>query len=241
MKEGKDYIIQEEKAREKYAINSSGTVMLEPYISQLNNLKIVLASSSPRRSQILKSIGLKFDIISSDFDESSVPLTKFKNYGDYTAELAYKKALDVSHRLKEEDREADLIIGADTIVAINELVLGKPKDEEEAKEFLTKLSGNTHTVHTGVAILSKNKNSRFSQETQVTFSSLTPAAIAAYVKTGEPLDKAGAYGIQGIGGSLVEKVSGDPFNVVGFPLNAFCLHLINEVLTWDSFKYIVET
>uniref|UniRef100_A0A8D8RCD4 N-acetylserotonin O-methyltransferase-like protein n=2 Tax=Cacopsylla melanoneura TaxID=428564 RepID=A0A8D8RCD4_9HEMI len=212
------------------ALIRKSSVMLEPYINQLNNLKIVLASSSPRRSQLLKSIGLKFEVIPSDFDESSVPVSKFKNYGDFVSELAYKKAMEVSDLLREENHEADLIIGADTIVTINDMVLGKPKDEEEAKEFLSKLSGNTHSVFTGVAILSKGRNSRFSNQTEVTFSKLTPEVISAYVKTGEPLDKAGAYGIQGKGGSLIEKVSGDPFNVVGFPLSAFCTHLIQDVL-----------
>ncbi|KAI5704262.1 hypothetical protein M8J75_003515 [Diaphorina citri] len=215
--------------------------MLEPYMGQLNNLKIVLASSSPRRSQILKSIGLKFEVIPSNFDESSIPVSKFKsNYGEYVSELAYKKALEVSQHLKEDNVEPDLIIGADTVVSINDMMLGKPKDEEEAKEFLSKLSGNTHSVFTGVAILTKDKDSRFYNQTQVTFANLTPAVISAYVKTREPLDKAGAYGIQGIGGSLVEKVTGDPFNVVGFPLSAFCSHLVEKVLPQDSLKHILE-
>lgn len=214
--------------------------MLEPYIEELNKLRIILASSSPRRQQILKSLGLKFEVFPSGFDEGCIHPAKFMTRGDYVAEMAYRKALQVFYEFQEANKKADMFIGADTVVAYKEIILGKPKDAEEAKEFLRKLSGDTHKVYSGVSVVSSGFSHRFFQETEVKFAKLKEPMIEAYVKTGEPLDKAGAYAIQGMGGTFVKGIKGDPFNVVGFPLNQFCEHFLNDVLTSKNFSHILK-
>lgn len=182
-------------------------------------LKIVLASKSPRRKKLLTQLGLIFEIAPSDMEEvisSSVP-------SEVVEELARQKAEDVATKFSEA-----LIIGADTIVVQEDKILGKPEDETDAVEMLTHLSGRMHSVYTGITLIATNARKQiasaysFHEETKVWFSALSETEIRAYVNSGSPMDKAGAYGIQDDWGSIfVERIEGDFYNVVGFPLNRF--------------------
>lgn len=178
-------------------------------------LKLILASGSPRRHELLKYIRDDFKIVVGNFDESTVPFTG--NFGEYVKALSKGKALEVANAIGEDA----IVIGADTIVAFEGAVLGKPKDENHAFEMLKSLSGNTHFVYSGISVIKKSENKIISDFvcTKITFSNLTDSEIWEYIKTGDPLDKAGAYGIQGKAGVFVEKVEGCYYNVVGLPLN----------------------
>ena len=176
--------------------------------------KLILASSSPRRSELLASLGLEFSIVPSTVPE---PAYNGETPADYGKKLAMAKATSVALEVPE-----GLVIGADTIVVLDGQVLGKPQDPAEAREMLTRLSGQTHTVYTGIAVVDAKTREIAAEtvETQVTFRSLSKEEIDDYVASGEPLDKAGAYGIQRLGGLLVSRINGCYFNVVGLPLSA---------------------
>ncbi|WP_040207789.1 Maf family protein [Neobacillus jeddahensis] len=171
---------------------------------------LILASSSPRRKELLENLHLSFAISSSEVDESFDPSLSPE---DVVMELAERKARAVF----KENQDA-FVIGSDTIVVADGQILGKPADEAEAIRMLTRLSGRQHEVFTGVAILSPTKSTRFYEKTEVWFWELTDEEIKAYVQSGEPLDKAGAYGIQQLGSMLVKKINGDYFAVVGLPV-----------------------
>ncbi len=177
--------------------------------------KIVLASASPRRRELLQNMGLDFEIITSDGAEQV-----FENElpQDTVKRLSSEKALNVAKRAPYDDC---IVIGADTVVAIDGKILGKPVDEGDAKRMLTLLSGRTHKVYTGVSVIETTSGERVSDyvETEVKFVNLTERQIEKYVSSGEPMDKAGAYGIQDLGAMLVEKINGDYFNVVGLPVS----------------------
>ena len=182
-------------------------------------LKIVLASKSPRRKKLLSQLGIEFQVVPSTGDE----IISSQNPEDVVLELAKQKASEVA--LTQPD---SLVIGADTIVVYKGRILGKPTDEYEAIQMLQQLSGNVHQVFTGVSLIKTSNDKRvlaktsFFQQTKVTFSTLSEREIEAYVATGSPLDKAGAYGIQDDWGAVfVENIEGDYYNVVGFPLNRF--------------------
>ncbi|GAA0177359.1 Maf-like protein [Clostridium sediminicola] len=178
-------------------------------------MKIILASASDRRKELLSRIIEDFDIIFSEFNEDSVD---FKgDIGQYTIELAKGKALDVLEKAKDNS----IIIGCDTIVAINNKLLGKPKDEDEALYMLRMLSGKTHQVYSGLAIINSSTKEIYTDYacTDITFSELSDRDILRYIKSGDPMDKAGAYGIQGIAGVFVEKINGCYYSVVGLPIN----------------------
>lgn len=174
--------------------------------------RLILASKSPRRVQLLRQVGLDFEAIPSRIDESVLS-------GGSPAEKALKaalaKAMDVARRVKE-----GIVIGADTIVALNGRIMGKPSSPEEAIEMLSELSGKTHEVLTGVAIVdaSTMRTESWVERTLVTFRKLSREEIIDYVRTGEPLDKAGAYGIQGRAAAFVKRIEGCFYNVVGLPL-----------------------
>lgn len=178
---------------------------------------IILASASQRRQELLKRILENFQIIVSDFDESSIPFKN--NIPSYVMNLAEGKARSVSKKIMDQDN--NLIIGCDTIVAFNNRILGKPKDKKDAFEMLQALSGNEHEVYSGLAILDVKSNKIIKDFvcTKVKFSKLTSLQIEKYVNTGDPMDKAGAYGIQGKAGVFVENINGCYYNVVGLPLN----------------------
>ena len=170
----------------------------------------VLASASTSRRDILMNLGINFEQIVSDVDET-VPTGK--DPAEAAVELARAKAQAVL-----EKRPDSCVIGADTIVVVDGEVLGKPKDEGDAYRMLKLLSGRTHTVMTGVCVLYNHQERSFVQKTEVKFYDLTEEQIDRYILSGEPLDKAGAYGIQGLGCVLVESINGDYFNVVGLPM-----------------------
>lgn len=182
--------------------------------------QLVLASASPRRKEILEQVGATFTVCPSNAEEK---MDTELSPALLVEELAVLKARDV---LDSVDKSS-LVIGADTVVSIGDRILGKPKDAEEAKTMLSELSGKTHTVYTGFCCIRKKDMKIFADyaKTDVTFRALSEEEIHAYIKTGEPMDKAGAYGIQEYGSLLIEGISGDYFNVVGLPINklAQCL------------------
>ena len=176
-------------------------------------MEIILASKSPRRREILENTKVRFSIEESQIDEV-IKLNELPK--ETVMRLAYEKALDVANRNRNS-----LVIGADTIVVINDTILGKPKDDIEAFSMLKLLSGKTHYVITGFALinLSLDKKIVDCQVSQVTFKELSEQCIKDYLPAKESLDKAGAYGIQGYGGLLVENIQGDYFNIVGLPIS----------------------
>lgn len=178
-------------------------------------MKYILASASERRQELLHRIVNDFDIIVSMFDENSVIVRE--NIEDYVIELAEGKALDVIKNI----RENAIVIAADTIVTLDNKVFGKPENDNHAFEMLRLLSGRTHRVYSAVVIINteNNKIEKRCIYTDVKFSEITDEEIRKYIETKEPLDKAGAYGIQGYGGVFVEKINGCYYNVVGLPLN----------------------
>ncbi len=176
--------------------------------------KIILASSSPRRKELLATAGLEFQIHVKDVDETIPEGTPPADAAKMTAK---KKAAAVADGFRDS-----VVIGADTIVVANGRILGKPKDEADAVSMLTMLSGIEHEVITGVCIICGDKTESFAQISKVKFYDLTADEISAYVATGEPMDKAGAYGIQGLGCTLVERIEGDYFNIVGLPVAEVC-------------------
>ena len=174
-------------------------------------MDIVLASASPRRRDLLTQMGLTFRVVVSDADES---VDKALSPDEQVRIISARKAEATAALVGPEA----LIVAADTVVELHGAVMGKPHSREEAVEMLTHLSGNTHTVHTGITLRQGEHMLTQSEATQVTFRPLTEAEIAAYVDTGEPMDKAGAYGIQGLGSVLVRSIHGDYFNVMGLPV-----------------------
>lgn len=172
---------------------------------------LILASSSPRRKALLQNLNLSFEVSSKNVDESFDPDLQ---PSEVVMELAQRKAQAVFH----EHPEA-FVIGSDTIVVFQGQILHKPIDEADAVSKLRMLSGNQHEVYTGVSILSSQATARFYEKTEVLFWELTDGEIMSYVQTGEPLDKAGAYGIQGYGSMLVKKIIGDYYAVVGLPVS----------------------
>ncbi|XP_068701796.1 probable bifunctional dTTP/UTP pyrophosphatase/methyltransferase protein isoform X2 [Montipora capricornis] len=206
--------------------------MLEPLLEVLSSQRIILASGSPRRCEILRRIGLKFEVIPSTFEEN-LDKNTFKNPSDYVLENSKQKALEVAGRVDRKEKKEHLIIGADTVVVLNDKILEKPKDKDNAFEMLQSLSGKNHKVFSGVTLVQGDLSKagedsnivQFYEETLVSFGHLTDDVIHGYIKTGEPMDKAGSYGIQGIGGTLVKSIQGDYFNVMGFPLYHFCLQI----------------
>ncbi len=177
-------------------------------------MELILASGSPRRHEMISGLGLSFTICIPDVDESSLekelPL-------DYVKRIASKKAEAVFSDLNEENENL-LILSADTIVVLGEQILGKPKDAEDAKKTLKMLSGKTHEVITSFCVKSAEKEIVTSISTKVQFAEISDAEIEAYVSTGEPMDKAGSYAIQGGAAYMVRKIDGSYSNVVGLPL-----------------------
>lgn len=186
-------------------------------------MRIILASNSPRRREILSQLGIQFEVIPSKFEENVSKMNP-ENLAMYFAE---EKAMSVAKNIKEEA----LIIGADTIVYQNG-VMGKPKDNQDAARMLKNLSGVFHTVITGISLVHTSSLKKVTdyEKTLVKFKNMSDDEIQAYIKSGEPMDKAGAYAIQGIGSLLVEKIEGCYFNVVGLPV-----YRLSKIL--DGFGY----
>jgi MAF protein/acyl-phosphate glycerol 3-phosphate acyltransferase len=183
---------------------------------------LILASASPRRKELLETLGIDFSVEPSGVDEPSLIQRLGQiSPSDLVQELALAKAVDVLTMHQDS-----VVIGADTVVVLNGTVLGKPSDALEAVAMLTALSGQTHEVYTGFAVAAAERHKRGFAQTTVTFKVLTPEEITAYVATGEPLDKAGAYGIQNTDISPVASIEGDYYNVVGLPLEAMRVYLL---------------
>lgn len=171
---------------------------------------VILASASPRRRELLTLAGVDFTVKTADVEEKTVP--------GLTPEDTVKQLAEIKATAVAEKNPSCTVIGADTVVASDGKILGKPKTCEEAYEMLKSLSGKTHHVYTGVCIVKNKEKAVFAEETAVTFYELSDDEIYSYVDTGDCYDKAGAYGIQSGGCTLVKKIDGDYFNVVGLPV-----------------------
>ena len=175
-------------------------------------MDIILASKSPRRRALLEQMGVRdFRIVTPDIDEHM-------DRGLPPAELVRQISLEKAQAVAAQADRNTVVIAADTVVALDGVVLGKPADKEEAFRMLSLLSGNRHQVYTGLTVLRGEQVFSQWEETAVTFRSLTAEEIEAYIATGEPMDKAGAYGIQGYGALFIEGISGDYYNVMGLPV-----------------------
>ncbi len=189
--------------------------------------KFILASGSPRRKEIFTMLGLDFEVDVPEVDEGQISPEGIKP-DMYVQELAFLKAMTAAGaHLKNS---SSYIVAADTIVSIDGEILGKPQDENEAADMLSRLSGRTHTVYTGICVvrIKDGKSECRAASTGVTFKELSQELIWRYIRTGEPMDKAGAYGIQGLGSVLVEKIEGDFFNVMGLPSPLFAELMAEE-------------
>ncbi len=194
------------------------------------NVHLILASGSPRRKDLLESIGVSFEIIPSDVDETFLP---FENPIEGVKRLSFEKAREVS-----QNYPGYWIIGADTVVVIDGRVLGKPVDEDEAKIMLRSLNGTTHEVYTGFSLVNSQcmeKAVTGCSRSEVFIRSLSADEIDEYVATGEPMDKAGAYAIQGLGAAIVQSVNGSYTNVVGLPLCEVA-HELKRLNVYDFLK-----
>jgi septum formation protein len=184
-------------------------------------VRLVLASASPRRSELLRAAGLAFDVVPADVDETAL---EGETPEAHVLRLARVKAERVA-----AGRPADVVLGADTVVAIDGLILGKPGDEADATAMLRRLSGRTHEVVTGVAVVAGAGMATSVDRTLVHFAQLSEEDLAWYVRSGEPLDKAGAYGIQGRASRFVDRIDGSYSNVVGLPVR-LAVRLLEEVV-----------
>lgn len=173
-------------------------------------IEVILASQSPRRRELLTLVGIRHLVRPADIDESLLP-------GEAPVPHAERLAREKAHRLAERHPDA-VVIAADTIVVLEGAILGKPTDAVDACATLARLSGRTHTVFTAIAVARGGRTESAVEAVEVTFRTLDSAEIAAYVATGEPMDKAGAYGIQGFGATIVERIEGDYFSVMGLGL-----------------------
>ena len=189
--------------------------------------KIILASASPRRRELLAQIGMDFEVRASYAEEK----TEAKDTEELVKELSALKALDIWEKLSEEEKKTGLVIGADTVVSVCGAVMGKPKDREDAAGMLSLLQGRTHQVYTGVTFVyldekgdmdigrkAERRVNSFFEKTDVLVFPMSEEEIARYVATGDPMDKAGAYGIQGIFAAYIKGIAGDYNNVVGLPV-----------------------
>ena len=188
-------------------------------------MKIILASASPRRRELLTQIGVNFAVQPACGEE----VITGSNPEEVVKELSAQKAEEVAKMQQEGDW---LVIGADTVVSCDSRILGKPKDEADAFVMLSMLQGHTHEVNTGVTLYwsanGKEQKLTFAEQTKVTMYAMTAEEIRAYIKTGEPMDKAGSYGIQGKCAAFIEKISGDYNNVVGLPVARIYQELLQK-------------
>lgn len=180
-------------------------------------MKIILASASPRRRELFNLISEDFTAVSTDADETLPEDILPEKAAEYLSSIKAKAAAEIYKN--------DLVIGCDTTVICNGSILGKPKDKSQCREFITMLSGKSHSVITGCTIICGADEVSFSTETEVTFRSLNHEEIEEYISSDEPYDKAGGYAVQGKGALLIEKINGDFFNVVGLPVSRLNLEL----------------
>ena len=200
-----------------------------------SDIKIILASKSPRRLELLNMLGYDVKTVVSEVDES---LIYDNNPSELARKLSYEKAMAVYSSLTDDSLP---IIAADTLVDLNGTVLGKPKDRDDAKNMLTSLSGSTHFVHTGFTVLYKGNVISECNSSSVIFRKISDFELNEYLTSMEYADKAGAYGIQGKAGAFVEKIDGDFFSIMGLPICAIA-KIINELTEGnnESFRVKVE-
>jgi len=184
----------------------------------LQEHRLVLASASPRRKDLLEQVGLDFEVIPSEVEEV---LSKDMDVALAVQKLAYDKGLWVRDRLSSDA----LVIAADTVVVLEHDVMGKPRDRDEAFAMLSSLQGKTHEVITGLVVMSKERHLIEHEATRVTMRELTDQEIWNYVDSGEPMDKAGSYAVQGLGAVIIANIEGCYFNVVGLPLARLAIML----------------
>lgn len=189
---------------------------------------LILASASPRRKEYLTRLGLTYQVIPASIDETPKP-------GELPPQFARRMAATKAGQIAKTHPEA-CVIGADTVVALDRNIFGKPRDQQEAMAMLTALQGRTHEVTTGFAIVARNRNIEEvdAVTTHVTFGYFAETTLQAYIDSGEPMDKAGAYGIQGIGSFLVQSLTGSCSNVVGLPVYALVQSLLKHSLLKTS-------
>ncbi len=188
-------------------------------------MRIILASQSPRRREILTLMGLKFDVIDSHCEENPPQ-------GCASAELVCALARQKAEAVFAAHPDA-CVIGADTVVDLDGQILGKPHTAENARRYLSSMQGRTHTVYTGITLLKTGYADVRHCTTKVTFAPMTEGEIDRYVATGEPLDKAGAYGAQGPGGVFVRRIEGSYFNIIGMPMDML-YEMLTKAETWDG-------
>jgi len=208
--------------------------MINQYSSEesVNMPKLILASASPRRKALLKQIGLEFEAYPADIDENSLG---YMDAGKYAEEMSRRKALLVAKHYYEASDEEYLVLGADTTVEIDGTILGKPKDYDDACRMLETIQGKWHRVITGITLVNAKTREILtdSEVTRVKIRSMTSRMIHAYLKTGEYRDKAGAYGAQGYGSLIVERVEGCFFNVIGLPI-----YKLSKLLEQQGFEML---
>lgn len=206
---------------------------------------MILASASPRRRELLEQVGIAFEICPAKGEE----IIKGTLPEEVVSELSAQKAREVAAMLQQYGKAHEelmtpqdmMVIGADTVVAVDGQILGKPKDEADAERMLTLLSGRSHEVYTGVTILLMSRSGKvgehtFFEKTAVTMREMSPEEIRRYIATGEPMDKAGAYGIQGKCAVYIDKIEGDYNNVVGLPVAAIYWELKNLGIDWYEWQ-----
>ncbi|XP_061399038.1 dTTP/UTP pyrophosphatase-like [Musca vetustissima] len=207
--------------------------MLAPIKHLLATKRIILASGSPRRQELVKSLGLNAELCPSTFEENLNP-ADFKDFSKFIEATALGKAEEVYNRLKTGDNQEELlVIAADTMVTMGSEIYGKPKDNADALKMITNLAGKCNTVFTGVVLKHSKGVRSFTETADVYFGELSREQIEAYVATGEPLDKAGGYGVQGLGGALISRIDGDFYCVMGLPLHRLCCEL-NKLFLEDA-------
>ena len=191
---------------------------------------LILASASPRRQDFLTNLGIEFKVITADIDETPSP-------GEKPESFAVRMAKDKARKVASKN-QTSWIIGADTVVALlDDTILGKPENQNEAIQMLSQLNNATHMVVTGMCLCCREKQVEISEvvTTEVTFSNSPESLLKAYVRSGEPLDKAGSYGIQGLGSFLVESIHGSCANVIGLPVNRLVsILLTNNIISIRS-------
>ena len=188
--------------------------------------RYVLASASPRRSELLNQVGFRFEIMKSDVEE----VITHTEPDQVVMELSAQKAQDVYANL--DNKENTVIIGADTIVCRDGRILGKPKDENDAFAMISGLQGKSHAVYTGVTLIINGESISFAEHTRVDVYAMTETEIWEYIKTKEPMDKAGAYGIQGLFAAYIKGIEGDYNTVVGLPVGRICQELKAREVTY---------
>lgn len=194
-------------------------------------MRIILASKSPRRKEILQNLGIEFEIITAETDESS----DINDPCLLVSELSKRKGKAVLDLL--DSKEDTLIISADTVVTLDNIIFGKPKSKQDAKDMLKKLSARSHKVVSGVTLIYNNQTLTDYEVTEVKFAELNDEVITKYVETNEPMDKAGSYAVQGLASLMIEGINGCYFNVVGFPVHKFANMLLK--LGIDPYKITI--